>query len=273
MHSRLAALVAAGVLAIAGLATGTAHADPTPAPTVTLTPTPTVSHAAKCGTVTITATNGTQTPGLRLYYRADHRWPASVAVAVSGDTVKTLSFEEDSGVHWVRYRLSGNPQWSGPVRVVSDCRPNYERADAPTVVQPECGATLGKLVIPSDRGVTYRVSRDGGPYRVARADTYDVRPGVYRVRAYVMPGHRLVGERSWRLVIEAAEACPTPTPTPTVTVTPTVDPTPEPTPTETVTEEPEPTPTVTQTVTDRRTVVVRDYLPVRIDTGLGGLAK
>jgi hypothetical protein len=287
MFSRLTAVIAVGVLAIAGLATGTAHASV--APTVTATP--------ECGKVTIAVANPTVHTNLRLQYQSDRGPVRTVLVAANGNTVQPVDFREDSGRHWVRWRLWGGPErdwdnptwtvgqladwhpsgfngrWADTVRVDSDCRPNFERAAVPTVVQPECDATLGKLVIPSDRGVTYRVSRDGGPYRVVRADTYNVRPGVYRVRAYVTPGHRLVGERSWRLVIEAAEACPTPTPTPTVTVTPTVDPTPdpEPTPTETVTEEPTPAPTVTRTNT--QVIVVNDVVvPDRVDTGLGGLA-
>jgi hypothetical protein len=48
-----------------------------------------------------------------------------------------------------------------------------------------------------------------------------------------------------------------------------VEPTVEPEPT----EEPEPTPTVTETQTERQTIVIRDYLPVRVDTGLGGTAR
>jgi hypothetical protein len=147
------------------------------------------------------------------------------------------------------------------------------RPQSPTAVQPECDAERGSLTIPSQRGVRYEVRVNDARPRAVEAGTYPAKPAVYRVTAHAVRGYELRGDRVWRRVVEQAEPCPTPTPT--VTVTPTVDPTPdpEPTPTETVTEEPEPTPTVTQTVTDKRTVIVRDYLPVRIDTGLGGLAK
>jgi hypothetical protein len=280
MFSRLAAIVTAGVLAIAGLATGTAHAATTP--TVTAVP--------ECGKVTITVhpeAVATEAPsiakvaklnGLHLFYEVDRRRHGFVPVSTTVDTIKAISFPEDSGVHWVRYRLSSVNTWSDRIRVDSDCRPNFERAAVPTVAQPECDATLGKLTIPSDRGVTYRVSRDSERSRVVRAGEYDVRPGVYRVRAYALPGYKLVGERSWRLVIEAAEACPTPTPTPTVTVTPTEEPTatptpdPTPDPEPTVTEEPTPAPTVTET--SSRVIVINDVVvPDRVDTGHGGLAR
>lgn len=309
MYSRLAAVFAAGALAITGLATGTAHADPVPNPTLTLTPAPapapTVSHAVKCGTVTLQFLN--PTPYLFVFdYRVDREAPkhgpvvngtikeGSLAgrafgprwnlVPVDGRAGRhsrsvTLPFPEDSGPHSVTYRLAeGGEQkmffdWQKPVRVDSDCRPNYERAETPTVVQPECDATLGKLVIPSDRGVTYRVSRDGERSRVVRAGEYNVRPGVYRVTAHVRPGVRLVGDQRWRLVIEAAEVCPTPTPTPTVTVTPTVDPTPDPEPTPTVTETEEPTPAPTVTENTTKYIVVNEVrVPDRVDTGAGGLA-
>lgn len=282
MYSRLAAIFAAGALVVAGLATSTAHAAV--APTV-------LPPKVECGKVTLTVpaeipvpitkdsadvSAAVSLPVLHLAYQVDRRRPQSVLVAPDRGTVQTINFPEDSGVHWVRYRLSDTRQWSGPVRVESDCRPNFERAEAPTVVQPECDATLGKLVIPADRGVFYKVRTADRPSRVVRAGSYDVRPGTYWVTAHAVRGYELRGDRVWRLVVNPAEVCPTPTPTPTVTVTPTVDPTPapEPTPTvtETETEEPTPAPTVTQTVTDRRTVVVRDYLPVRVDTGLGGLA-
>lgn len=283
MYSRLAATVAAGVLVMSGLATGIANAAPTTEPPATPTqipaPVPTASHTVQCGAVTITATNGNQTRGLRLVYQVDRQRPQSVRVWYHRDTTKKIPFAEDSGVHWVRYRLSDTQQWSDRIRVESDCRPNFERADAPTVVQPECDAAKGKLVIPADRGVTYKVRTATRDYRTVRAGTYDVRPGVYRVKAEARPGVKLVGVDRWRLEVEAAEACPTPTPTPTATDEPTPDPTPteEPTVEPTVepepTEEPEPTPTVTETQTERRTIVVRQYLPVRVDTGLGGTAR
>jgi hypothetical protein len=147
------------------------------------------------------------------------------------------------------------------------------RADDPTVVQPECGATRGKLVIPADRGVGYKASRDAGRYLTLKAGTYDVRPALYRVRAYALPGYRLVGDTRWTLTVEPAKPCPTPTPTPTVTVEPTPTPTPDPTdPDPTEEPEPEPVPTVTQTNT--RVVVVNNIpVPSRVDTGLGGLAR
>lgn len=95
------------------------------------------------------------------------------------------------------------------------------RADEPTVVQPECDATRGKLTVPADRGVRYEVNG-----RTWRAGSYDVRSGVYRVTAHARDGYRLVGDQRWRLTVERAVACPTPTPTPTVTPTVTVSPTP-----------------------------------------------
>ncbi|HEY9371029.1 hypothetical protein [Streptomyces sp.] len=148
-------------------------------------------------------------------------------------------------------------------------------ADEPTVVQPECGTTRGKLVIPSDRGVTYRASRDNGRYLTLRAGSYDVRPAVYRVRAYALPGYRLIGDRTWQKTVNEAEPCPTPTPTPTVTVEPTPTPTPTPDPTDPdATEEPEPEPVPTVTQTNTRVVVVNNIpVPSRVDTGLGGLAR
>lgn len=161
-----------------------------------------------------------------------------------------------------------------------------KEATAPTVVQPECDAAKGKLVIPADRGVTYKVRTEARDYRTVRAGEYDVRPGSYWVRAYAKPGVKLVGVDRWRLEVEAAEVCPTPTPTPTATDEPTPDPTPTdiPTvePTEEPTEEPEPTqepepepqPTVTETRTTTRVVVVGNVrVPGRVDTGFGGLAK
>jgi hypothetical protein len=151
-----------------------------------------------------------------------------------------------------------------------------KEATAPTVVQPECDAAKGKLVIPSDRGVTYKVRTATRDYRTVRAGEYDVRPGVYRVTAHAKPGVRLVGVDRWRLEVEAAEACPTPTPTPTATDEPTPDPTPtvEPTVEPEPTEEPEPTPTVTETRTNTQVIVINDTrVPDRVDTGFGGLAK
>jgi len=273
MYSRLAATVAAGVLVMSGLATGTANASTPHRPTVAV-------DDSVCGKVTLSVT--TEAPPLDLLYlryEVDGRERTPLWVKPSKDTVKTISFDEDSGVHWVRYRLSSANEWSkvGPVK--TNCQPDRVRADAPSVVQPECDATRGKLTIPSDRGVFYKVRVGSRPYRDAPAGEYDVRPGVYRVKAYAKDGYELRGVREWRLVIEAAEACPTPTPTPTATDEPTPDPTPteEPTVEPTVepepTEEPEPTPTVTETQTERRTIVVRQYLPVRVDTGLGGTAR
>jgi len=276
MHSkRLAATVAAGVLVMSGLATGTANAAT--APTVTAAP--------ECGKVTLTVPAEVQvTPpatsvkdaariaALHLVYQVDRQRPQSVLVTPDRDTVKVVRFQEDSGVHWVRYRLSDSRQWSDRVRVESDCRPNFKRADAPSVVQPECDAAKGKLVIPSDRGVTYKVRTATRDYRTVRAGEYDVRPGVYRVTAHAKPGVRLVGVDRWRLEVEAAEACPTPTPTVTVTEEPTETPTPD--PTDTPTEEPEPEPQPTVTETNTRVIVINDTrVPVRVDTGLGGLAK
>lgn len=294
MYSRLAATVAAGVLVMSGLATGTANA--TAAPTVTATP--------ECGKVTITVANPTQYANLRLQVQADRGPVRTVAVAANGSTVHPVMFREDSGRHLVRWRLWGGPErswdqpawtvgqftdfdprgflgrWADVVRVDSDCRPNFERADAPTVVQPECDAAKGKLVIPSDRGVTYKVRTATRDYRTVRAGEYDVRPGTYWVRAYAKPGVKLVGERHWKRVVEAAEACPTPTPTPTATDEPTPDPTPteepteDPEPTEEPTDEPEPQPTVTETRTTTRVIVIGDTrVPVRVDTGAGGSAK
>ena len=292
MHSRLAAVIAAGVLAITGLATGTANAATIP----------TVSAVPECGKVTITVNNPTQFANLRLQYQTDRSSVRTVAVSASGTTaVPPIEFREDSGRHWVRWRLWGGPerdwdqpawtvgsftdfdprgfrgQWAETVWVNSDCRPNrpnFERADAPSVVQPECGAERGKLVIPSDRGVVYKASRDSGPYRLVRAGEYSVRPAVYRVRAYALPGYRLVGDTRWTLTVEPAEPCPTPTPTPTVTVEPTPSPTPTPDPTDPdPTEEPEPEPVPTVTTTTTQTIVVRNYLPTRVDTGFGGTAK
>jgi hypothetical protein len=149
------------------------------------------------------------------------------------------------------------------------------RPESPTVAQPECGAEKGKLVIPADRGVFYKVRTADRSSRVVRAGSYDVRPGTYWVTAHAVRGYELRGDRMWRLVVEQAEVCPTPTPTPTVTVTPTVDPTPdpEPTPTVTETETEEPTPAPTVTTTSTRVIVVNEVrVPDRVDTGLGGLA-
>jgi hypothetical protein len=284
MFSRLTAVIAVGVLAVSGLATSTANAATTP--TVTAVP--------ECGKVTITVhpeAVATKAPfiaevaklnGLHLFYEVDRRRHGFVPVSTTADTVKVIDdFREDSGVHWVRYRLSDARQWSDRIRVESDCRPNFERAESPTVAQPECDTTLGKLTIPSDRGVFYRVSRDGERSRVVRAGEYNVRPGVYRVTAHAVRGHVLRGDDRWRLVIEAAEACPTPTPTPTVTATPTEEPTATPTPDPTLDPEPEPTVTETETeepapaptVTNRQVIVINDMrVPDRVDTGLGWLA-
>jgi hypothetical protein len=290
MYSRLAAVFAAGALAMTGLATGTAHAAV--APTVTATP--------ECGKVTITVNNDTRFTNLRLQYQAD-RGPVRTVVLAAGTTaVPPIEFREDTGRHWVRWRLWGGPErdwdnptwtvgqftdfdprgfngrWADMVRVDSDCRPNFERADAPTVVQPECDAALGKLVIPSDRGVFYKVRTSDRPSRVVRAGEYNVKPGTYWVTAHAVRGHVLRGDRLWRRVVEQAEPCPTPTPTPTVTpteeptATPTPDPTPDPEPT--VTEEPTPGPTVTET--SSRVIVINDVVvPDRVDTGRGGLAR
>jgi len=274
---RLAATVAAGVLVMSGLATGTANAAPTTEPPATPTqipaPVPTASHTVQCGAVTITATNGNQTRGLRLVYQVDRQRPQSVRVWYHRDTTKKIPFAEDSGVHWVRYRLSDTQQWSDRIRVESDCRPNFKRADAPSVVQPECDAATGKLTIPADRGVYYKVRTATRDYRVFRAGEYKVRPGVYRVKAEARPGVKLVGVDRWRLEVEAAEACPTPTPTATDEPTPTPTVTPTDPPAEEPSEEPEPQPTITETTTEQRTIVIRDYLPVRVDTGLGGTAR
>jgi hypothetical protein len=276
---RLAATVAAGVLVMSGLATSTANAAT--APTVTAAP--------ECGKVTLTVPAEVQvTPpatsvkdaariaALHLVYQVDRQRPQSVLVTPDRDTVKVVRFQEDSGVHWVRYRLSDSRQWSDRVRVESDCRPNFKRADAPSVVQPECDAAKGKLVIPSDRGVTYKVRTATRDYRTVRAGEYKVRPGVYRVKAEARPGVKLVGVDRWRLEVEAAEACPTPTPTPTATDEPTPDPTPtvEPTVEPEPTQEPEPEPQPTVTETNTHVIVINDTrVPVRVDTGLGGLAK
>ena len=278
MYSRLAATLAAGVLAITGLATGTAHAATTP----------TVSADVKCGRVTLTVpvepqtppSEGSETPTpstspavVHLTYQVDGRWPQSIPINPATATVKVIPFRKDSGRHWVRYRLTGS-EWSDRIWVESNCRSNWVRADEPTVVQPECDATRGKLVIPADRGVTYKASRDAGRYLTLKAGTYDVRPAVYRVRAYALPGYRLVGDTRWTLTVEPAKPCPTPTPTPTVTVepTPTATPTPDPTDPD-ATEEPEPEPVPTVTTTTTQTIVVRNYLPTRVDTGFGGTAK
>jgi hypothetical protein len=266
MFSRLAAFVAAGVLVMSGLATGTANAST--APTVTATP--------ECGKVTITVANDTQTENLRLQYQVDRHWPQSVPVSTTEDTVKVVDFREDSGRHWVRYRLSSANEWSkvGPVK--TNCQPDRVRADAPSVVQPECDATRGKLTIPSDRGVFYKVRVGSRPYRDKPAGEYDVRPGVYWVKAYAKDGYELHGRSEWRLVVEPAEACPTPTPTPTATDEPTPDPTPtvEPTVEPEPTQEPEPEPQPTVTETNTHVIVINDTrVPVRVDTGLGGLAK
>lgn len=293
MFKRFAAVVAAGVLVATGMAAGPAHAAASP--TVTATP--------ECGKVTITVNNPTSADNLRLQYQADRGLVRTVQVA-PGTTVRTVDFPEDSGRHWVRWRLWGGPErdwdnptwvvgdftdfdargfqgrWAETLRVDSDCRPNFVRADSPTVVQPECGAERGKVVVPSKRGVVYKVRSGNRPYRAVRAGEYPARPGVYWVRAEARDGYRLAGQDRWRLTVEESEACPTPTPTPTdeptVTPSPTVSPTTEPTeppaePTEEPAEEPEPAPTVTET---RNRVIVVNNIPVpsRVDTGLGGLA-
>ena len=290
MHSkRLAATVAAGVLVMSGLATGTANAAT--APTVTATP--------ECGKVTITVVNPTEAANLRLQVKVDRGPVRTIPVAADGPTVHPVVFQEDSGRHLVRWRLWGGPErdwdnptwhvgqftdfdprgfrgkWAEVIPVKSDCHPNVDvkRADAPTVVQPECDAAKGKLVIPSDRGVTYKVRTATRDYRTVRAGEYKVRPGVYRVKAEARPGVKLVGVDRWRLEVEAAEACPTPTPTATDEPTPTPTVTPTDPPAEEPSEEPEPQPTITETTTEQRTIVIRDYLPVRVDTGLGGTAR
>jgi len=157
------------------------------------------------------------------------------------------------------------------------------RPGTPTAADPACDTQRGKVVIPSERGVTYKVRADKHPWHVARAGEYPVRPGVYWVRAEAKDGYRLVGKALWRLTVREAEPCPTPTPTPTdeppATPTPTEEPSEEPTetpseePSETPSEEPaKPAPTVTQTITS--TVVVNNIpVPSRVDTGFGGLAR
>jgi hypothetical protein len=299
MHSkRLAATVAAGVLVMSGLATGTANAVAAP----------TVTADVECGKVTLQfhnptdhlfvfdyrvdrerpkhgpVVNGTIEEGPLAGQRFGPRWnlvPVDGRAGQHSHSV-TLPFAEDSGLHSVTYRLAEGAEqkmffgWQKPVLVKTDCRPNFKRADAPSVVQPECDAAKGKLVIPSDRGVTYKVRTATRDYRTVRAGEYDVRPGVYRVTAHAKPGVRLVGVDRWRLEVEAAEACPTPTPTPTATDEPTPDPTPtvEPTVEPEPTEEPEPTPTVTETRTNTQVIVINDTrVPDRVDTGFGGLAK
>src|SRR5690606_5433770 len=158
MYSRLAATVAAGVLVMSGLATGTANASTPHRPTVAV-------DDSVCGKVTLSVT--TEAPPLHLLYlryEVDGRERTPLRVKPSKDTVKTITFDEDSGVHWVRYRLSSANEWSkvGPVK--TNCQPVRVRADAPSVVQPECDATRGKLTIPSDRGVFYKVRVGSRPY-------------------------------------------------------------------------------------------------------------
>ncbi|MGI5273143.1 hypothetical protein ACQEUU_37660 [Nonomuraea sp. CA-218870] len=91
----------------------------------------------------------------------------------------------------------------------------------------------------------------------------DARTGAYWTRWH----------RGLVRVPECVTATPTPTPTATDEPTPAPSETPTEVPTEEPTEEPTPVPTVTETETERTIVIRRDYLPVRIDTGLGGTAK
>jgi hypothetical protein len=305
---RLAATVAAGVLVMSGLATGTANAS-----TGWVAKNP--SRILNANTVLLVGGNtSVETTNLGIpvqagavvSFRYQLRGGAQCAggaprVFVETQGVYTNSWDQNlpggtqcgkGGV--VTFTVPGNGRIGaagvvydngGPGQVlVSDLRVNGQRvsflgrpvvrvkADAPSVVQPECDAKTGKLVIPSDRGVTYKVRTATRDYRTVRAGEYDVRPGVYRVTAHAKPGVRLVGVDRWRLEVEAAEACPTPTPTVTVTEEPTETPTPD--PTDTPTEEPEPEPQPTVTETNTHVIVINDTrVPVRVDTGLGGLAK
>jgi hypothetical protein len=309
---RLAATVAAGVLVMSGLVTGTANAS-----TGWVAKNP--SRILNANTVLLVGGNtSVETTNLGIPVQAgavvSFRYQLRGGAQCAGGAPRV--FVETQGVYtnsWDQ-NLPGGTQCGkdglvtftvpdngrigaagvvydngGPGQVlVSDLRVNGQRvsflgrpvvrvkADAPTVVQPECDAKTGKLVIPSDRGVTYKVRTATRDYRTVRAGEYDVRPGVYRVTAHAKPGVRLVGVDRWRLEVEAAEACPTPTPTPTATDEPTPDPTPtvEPTVEPEPTEEPEPTPTVTETRTNTQVIVINDTrVPDRVDTGFGGLAK
>lgn len=99
-----------------------------------------------------------------------------------------------------------------------------------------------------------------GALREAQAKLANARTAAYWTR--------------WNRGLVRVPECVTPTPTPTPTPTDEPTPTPDPTPTEEPepTQEPEPQPTVTETNT--RVIVINDTrVPVRVDTGLGGLAK
>jgi hypothetical protein len=338
MHSRLAALVAAGVLAIAGLATGTAHAAAPITDTVRVvnnldsgtngswawvnhTRTVSITETRFPGTYRVTLTdNGTlRTIRGAKSPQAGVTIPREVPGTFSGRYSFTVVSKAEPSVANVADRMdygcqiggtcpgkvdSGNwpklyfgdqdvrvtpGSWRWEYRTCAEAWVNSSagnrgditgkrceravRPESPTVAQPECGAEKGKLVIPADRGVFYKVRTADRPSRVVRAGTYDVRPGTYWVTAHAVRGYELRGDRLWRLVVEQAEVCPTPTPTPTVTVTPTVDPTPDPEPTPTVTETETEEPTPAPTVTQRQVIVINDMrVPDRVDTGRGGLA-
>lgn len=227
MISKVAAVSAAGVLAMAGLATSAA-AHATPAPSVTATP--------SCGKVTIHVNNPHAHALLKLQVQVDAGPVRTHAVVAAGSTVVPLSFAEDSGRHLVRWRLWGGPErdwdrpswklgvgahlgfhergfgdrWADTIRVDSDCRPDRARpvrADAPEAVQPHCRGQWGRLVIPRERGVVYKV--DG---EVRRPGEHRVRPGRYRVTAHATDGYRLVGERAWKHAVHRGGACERPGP-------------------------------------------------------------
>ena len=260
MYSRLAALVAAGVLAVTGLATGTAHAETSTgwvakspsrilnATTVRLVGGNTSVETSNLGipvqagdvvSFRYVLQGGAQCVGgaPRVFVETQgaytNSWDQNLAAGTQCGTNGLVTFTVPSngriGAAGVVYDNSGQGQV-----LVSDLRVDGRRvsflgrplvrveADVPSVVQPECGEKRGKLVIPSDRGVRYEVRG-----RTWRAGEYDVRPGVYWVTAHERDGYKLKGDRRWRLVVTPSEPCPTPTPTPTQdpSVTPTSDPT------------------------------------------------
>ena len=221
MFSKTAAVTAAGVLAVSGLATGTAHATATPpaSPTVTATP--------ACGKVTISAGNPTRHANARLQYQVDHQPVRTVILAASGVTaVPPILFREDSGVHLVRWRLWGGPErdwdkpswnsgpysdfdprgfggrWADTIRVESDCRPNWAKPRTPIVKQPRCRSERGTLVIPAVRGVIYKVN--GRPWRPGE---HQVQPGPYLITAYAVDGFRLIGGHVWNEFIGRGHGC------------------------------------------------------------------
>jgi hypothetical protein len=108
--------------------------------------------------------------------------------------------------------------------------------EAPTVTQATCEVSA-RIVVPSVAGVVYKNASGD----VREPGSYTASQGSYTLTAEAAEGFTLAEgvDTSWTLTVDAAPDCPSPTPT------------------------------VTQTTV---TVINDIPIPVRVDTGLGGLA-